>query len=54
MQAILVVAITMGAWMVVGGGEGMYMGLILVWAGPFILLLWYARQAIACACARRM
>ena len=22
-------------------GEGLYMGLILVWAGPFVLLLWY-------------
>lgn len=25
-------------------GEGLYMGLILVWAGPFILLLWYERD----------
>ena len=27
--------------MVVNKGEGLYMGLILVWAGPFVLLLWY-------------
>jgi len=31
----------MGVGMVVTKGEGMYMGLILAWAGPFLLLLWY-------------
>ena len=30
-----------GAIMVKSGGEGMYMGLILVWASPFMLFLWY-------------
>ena len=30
--------------MVMKGGEGLYMGLILVWAGPFVLLLWYDRK----------
>ena len=39
-QALLVAAIVSGARMVMDEGEGMYMGLILVWAGPFLLLLW--------------
>ncbi|KAK4696819.1 15-cis-phytoene synthase / lycopene beta-cyclase, partial [Lecanoromycetidae sp. Uapishka_2] len=29
-----------GIGLVLKGGEGLYMGLILVWAGPFVLLLW--------------
>ena len=29
-----------GCQLIVAGGEGLYMGLILVWAGPFVLLLW--------------
>jgi len=40
-QLVLVVTIIMGVGMVVTKGEGMYMGLILAWAGPFLLLLWY-------------
>ena len=32
-----------GCQMVMGNREGLYMGLILVWAGPFVLLLWYER-----------
>ena len=31
--------------MVMNKREGLYMGLILVWAGPFILLLWYDPKA---------
>ena len=27
--------------MTIKSGEGLYMGLILAWAGPFVLLLWY-------------
>lgn len=34
--------IAAGIWLVTKGGEGLYMGLILIWSGPFILLLWYA------------
>jgi len=40
-----VVAIVSGALMILNGGEGLYMGLILVWAGPFVLLLWYKLNA---------
>ena len=28
-------------------GEGLYLGLILVWAGPFVLLLWYASLPVS-------
>lgn len=31
----------MGGKMVIEHGEGFYLGLILVWAGPFLFLLWY-------------
>ena len=37
----IVVCIVVGIGMVMEGGEGLYMSLILVWAGPFVLLLWY-------------
>lgn len=36
----IVVAIVSGLTMVMKRGEGLYLGLILIWAGPFILLLW--------------
>ncbi|KAI4221065.1 MAG: hypothetical protein L6R36_007161 [Xanthoria steineri] len=36
----LVAAILLGAAMIAGNGRGLYMGLIIVWAGPFILSLW--------------
>ena len=36
----MVANLAMGASMVTKGGRGLYMGLIIVWAGPFILLLW--------------
>ena len=36
----IVTAIVSGASMIREGAEGLYMGLILVWAGPFVLLLW--------------
>lgn len=29
-----------GIGMIIKSGEGLYMGLILAWAGPFVLLLW--------------
>lgn len=37
---LLVVAISLGAGMIAGNGRGLYLGLIIVWAGPFILMLW--------------
>ncbi len=37
----IVAGILAGAMLVMKGGKGFYMGLILAWAGPFILLLWY-------------
>ena len=37
---ILVLAIVIGAVLVSQRGEGLYLGLILIWAGPFIVLLW--------------
>jgi 15-cis-phytoene synthase / lycopene beta-cyclase len=30
-----------GAFLVINRGKGLYMGLILLWALPFVLLLWY-------------
>ncbi|KAL8790319.1 MAG: hypothetical protein Q9213_000671 [Squamulea squamosa] len=37
---LLVVAILSGIGLIAGNGKGLYLGLILVWAGPFILMLW--------------
>lgn len=37
---IITVAIGVGTVLVKNRAEGLYMGLILVWAGPFVLLLW--------------
>ena len=39
-QVILLGAVCMGAVMVLSRARGFYMGLILVWAVPFILMLW--------------
>ena len=39
-QAVLVGAILSGVYMLNSGGKCLYIGLILSWAGPFILLLW--------------
>lgn len=36
--------ITAGYMMVLEGGKGLYMGLILVWAVPFALILWYVSE----------
>ncbi|KAL9584448.1 MAG: hypothetical protein Q9212_002114 [Teloschistes hypoglaucus] len=33
-------AILLGAWLIRDNGRGVYLGLIIVWAGPFILMLW--------------
>lgn len=40
-QAILTGIILVGAELVSQGSEGLYMGLILVWATPVLLFLWY-------------
>ena len=37
----ILACILAGIGLIMKGGEGLYMGLILVWAGPFVLLLWY-------------
>lgn len=37
---ILLGGIVWGLVMVVRGGCATYMGLILTWAGPFLLILW--------------
>ncbi|KAI1411439.1 Squalene/phytoene synthase-domain-containing protein [Hypoxylon sp. FL1857] len=39
-QVILIGCITMGTYLVRKGGEGTYLGLILIWACPFALLTW--------------
>lgn len=36
----ILIGIALGISMIASRGKGLYMGLILVWAGPFILLLW--------------
>ncbi|KAI4248518.1 MAG: hypothetical protein L6R40_001080 [Gallowayella cf. fulva] len=37
---LLAASILAGAEMIMRNGRGLYLGLIIVWAGPFILLLW--------------
>ncbi|KAI9700898.1 MAG: hypothetical protein M1820_006659 [Bogoriella megaspora] len=47
-QIVLALTIRGGVWLIQKGGSGTYMGLILVWAVPFLLLLWsLAYQFIA-------
>ncbi|KAI9837938.1 MAG: hypothetical protein M1837_002646 [Sclerophora amabilis] len=41
-QIVIGFLIVSGAMMVAEGKEATYMGLILVWAGPFLFLLWWA------------
>ncbi|KAL8674109.1 MAG: hypothetical protein Q9168_001504 [Polycauliona sp. 1 TL-2023] len=36
----LALALLLGAVLVAGNGRGLYLGLIIVWAGPFIFMLW--------------
>ena len=40
----IVACIFAGIALIIKSGEGLYMGLIIVWAGPFVLLLWYGRN----------
>ncbi|KAI0201769.1 hypothetical protein F4808DRAFT_98037 [Astrocystis sublimbata] len=39
-QILLSLVVLTGALLVAKGGEGTYLGLILIWAGPFVLLTW--------------
>ncbi|KAI1140717.1 Squalene/phytoene synthase-domain-containing protein [Hypoxylon sp. FL0543] len=39
-QILLVGSIIFGSYLVRDGGEGTYLGLILIWACPFVLLTW--------------
>lgn len=41
-QLVLSLSIAFGVTLIERGGAGVYMGLIIVWACPFLLLLWYA------------
>lgn len=45
-NAVGVVLLVSGARMVVDQGKGLYMGLILLWAIPFVLLLWYVNFSV--------
>jgi 15-cis-phytoene synthase/lycopene beta-cyclase len=42
-QLLLAMIIKAGLDMVRGRGRTMYMGLIMIWAVPFLMLLWYYR-----------
>jgi hypothetical protein len=42
-QTVLGLAVLYGAIAVNLGGEGLYLGMILIWACPFLLLLWYVQ-----------
>ena len=48
-QAVLLFGIFTGVNLVMKKDEGFYLGLILVWAGPFALLLWYFVHAVDAA-----
>lgn len=48
-QAVLAGVILIGAKLVSQKGEGLYMGLILVWATPVLLFLWYVLGVILSA-----
>ena len=39
-QVVLIVALIVSAQLVIHDGVGTYLGLIVGWAGPFMLLLW--------------
>ena len=39
-NVVLLLAIVLGAFMLVKSEQGVYMGLIIVWVGPFLLMLW--------------
>ena len=39
-------SILCGVLLISQGSHGLYLGLIITWAGPFVLLLWYVMQSI--------
>lgn len=41
-QTILVASVLCGVYLVRERREGFYLGLIMIWAGPFVFLLWYS------------
>lgn len=43
-QVFLLTTLAKGAHLVYSGGLGTYLGLIIIWAFPFLLLLWSASQ----------
>ena len=43
----LIAGILAGVKMISNRAEALYLGLIIVWAGPFVLLLWYDRQVLS-------
>lgn len=43
-QVFLAVTFFKGIHLVRAGGLGTYMGLIIIWAFPFLFLLWYANS----------
>jgi 15-cis-phytoene synthase/lycopene beta-cyclase len=46
-QIVLSAAIIAAAWAISNGGVGMYFGLIVIWAAPFLLLLWLVLFSVA-------
>ena len=43
---IIVLGVAIGGVMVADEGKALYLGLIITWAGPFILLLWWVSLAL--------
>ena len=39
-NVVILTSLVAGTYMTVNGGKGLYMGMIIIWAAPFILLLW--------------
>jgi 15-cis-phytoene synthase/lycopene beta-cyclase len=46
-QIVLTAAIIAAAWAISNGGVGTYFGLIVIWAAPFLLLLWLVLYSVA-------
>jgi hypothetical protein len=43
-QCFLAFLVAFGGYQVLRGGRGTYLGLILIWAVPFLFLLWYGSK----------
>jgi 15-cis-phytoene synthase / lycopene beta-cyclase len=46
-QIVLTTAIIAASWSISNGDVGTYFGLIVIWAGPFLLLLWLVFCSVA-------